>query len=408
MISNKRQALFWAALFLFLVAFILHIEQLFWMAAAVALILPVSLILARRKLHGLSVSRRAPQTLTAGEEGQVVLTVHNDASARRLFVQAVDGLPDRAEGNEAGGIIPVLPAGESERVTYTLQTTLRGVYGPGPLRLRTTDTLGIADYAREFDEQSEIVVYPAPLTLPGLWPRGGGARRARTPLRTVKGEGLDYYGIREYAPGDDIRRVDWKTTARTGDLMVREFHREVSLYAVGIVDLYQGTHRGEGEWSTLEQGIILAATAMKQAVDTGAPTCLIAEGIDDYSVTDTAYGSQLNRYLEALARAETTPEDNWPGAVVSHLSVVPRGATVCVFSPRTDETTLHLAQRLRARSLTVGWFLLEAAGGSEHHRAVSKTITQLTNAGCSVRVVDCSRPLPSQFSARQESHAAGI
>src|SRR6056297_2872499 len=96
MISNKRQALFWAALFLFLVAFVLHVEQLFWMCTAVALILPVSLLLARRKLNGLSITRQAPQTLTAGEEAEITLTVRNQSSARRLFVQAVDALPHKA------------------------------------------------------------------------------------------------------------------------------------------------------------------------------------------------------------------------------------------------------------------------------------------------------------------------
>ncbi|MFP3905081.1 MAG: DUF58 domain-containing protein, partial [Armatimonadota bacterium] len=256
MISKKRQALFWATVFLFLVAFILHIEQLFWMSAATALAFPLSVVLARRKLTGLSISRQNPQTLNAGETAHITLTVRNEATVRRLFIEARDGLPDKATDNRASQMIPVLPAGATRQVQYSFQAPLRGVYHLGPLSLEATDTLGISEYSRSFDDYADIVVYPTPVSLPNLWPRGGASNRAKTPRRALKGDGLDYYGIREYTPGDDVRRMDWKSTARFDSLMVREFHTEVSLYAVGILDLYAGVHTGEGEFSTLEQGVV--------------------------------------------------------------------------------------------------------------------------------------------------------
>ncbi|MFO7946379.1 MAG: DUF58 domain-containing protein [Armatimonadota bacterium] len=408
MISKKRQALLWATIFLFLVAFILHIEQLFWMSAATALILPLSSLLARRKLVGLSISRKSPQTLTAGETANIALTVSNDAAARRLFIEAHDGLPDRASPNRTSQMIPVLAAGATTEVNYSFETTLRGVYRLGPLRLEATDTLGISEYSRTFDDFAEILVYPTPISLPNLWPQGGAANRARTPRRALKGDGLDYYGIREYTPGDDVRRMDWKSTARSDTLMVREFHKEVSLYAVGVLDLYAAAHAGKGEFSTLEQGVVLAASVMKQAVDTAAPTAFIAVGRDDYTVAEPAFGSQTNRLMEALARAELTETDNWPDAVVQRLSIVPRGASVCVFSPRTDDTAVKLAQRLKIRELSVAWFILDAGGHPNHHRDVSETAARLSNMGCTVHLVDCTRPLQNQFSQGHRSYVQTI
>ncbi len=404
MISKKRQALFWATVFLFLVAFILHIEQLFWMSAATALILPISILLARRKLTGLSISRQNPQTLSAGETAEITLTVRNDASVRRLFIEAHDGLPDRALENRASRMLPVIPAGATRRVNYSFETTLRGVYHLGPLRLEATDTLGISEYSRAFDNYADIVVYPTPVSLPNLWPRGGASNRAKTPRRALKGDGLDYYGVREYTPGDDVRRMDWKSTARSDALMVREYHREVSLYAVGVLDLYAGAHAGEGEFSTLEQGIVLAASVMQQALNTAAPSAWIAVGREDYTVSEPAFGSQTNRLMEALARAELTNADNWPNAVVQRLSIVPRGASVCVFSPRTDDVAAQLAQHLKVRELSVAWFLLDAGGHPNHHRDVSQTAARLSNIGCTVHLVDCTRPLQTQFGTGQRSY----
>ena len=88
----KWHTLIWGSLFLLTVGFVLHIYQLFVMAAALGLLAPVSCALTRINLRNLKVSRRMPRRTVAGESIQVTLTIHNP-TARRRFLFTVPNPP---------------------------------------------------------------------------------------------------------------------------------------------------------------------------------------------------------------------------------------------------------------------------------------------------------------------------
>ena len=102
-----------------------------------------------------------------------------------------------------------------------LRTTVRGYFRIGPTRLRSGDLFGFFESERDFVRQHAIIVYPKIYALPDLGlgsarPFGeqrGGHRIYEDPLRVI--------GVRDYVPGDPLKRVDWKATARVGRLQSR-------------------------------------------------------------------------------------------------------------------------------------------------------------------------------------------
>ncbi len=397
--AHKRHALFWGAFFLGLVGFVLHSQQLFIMSAAAALLWPLSVLLGRGKLAGLRLSRSAPRMLQAGESTDITLHLHNPSRTRRLFVHVVDNLPEKAGSDRVRLTVPALSPGQQIELSYTLQTGLRGLYRLGPLSLETDDTLGLSSFAKHFEQLDDIAVCPVPLALPSLWPAGAAGRKQRKPRRVAGTDGLDFFGIREYVPGDELRRIHWPTTARMDELMTIQFAREEALDGAIILDLHERAHGGEGLYSTLEQGVILAATAARQADLRGGSVGLVAVGADDYSVPLEVGPSQYRHLLEALARVELTASDNWPDAVSERIHQIPRRCPAVVISPRTDDAAITVARHLLARHLAVSWFVLQQRDAPN-----LSTVSELESLGCRVRVVNCSLPLQAQFGTGYRTH----
>ena len=399
MLTSKRHALGWAAFFLFFVGFVLHARQLYLLSSAVAVLWPLSYWLGRRKLAGLDASRIAPASMQAGETADIGIVVKNPSSTRRLFLYASDTLPPRAGMQPPLHPISVLDPGGEARFSYRLHTPLRGVYALGPVRLHASDTLGLTTFTREIDVPGEVIVYPTPLMLPPLWPRVAAGRQARRTVRAPSEQGSDFFGIREYVPGDDPRRIHWRTSARRDQLMTIQYAHEEALEGIIILDLLSRHHEGEGELSTLEQGVRLAITAARQAELRAGWAGLIATGETDFSVVLDSGSNQYGRLQEALARVEPQQADGWPDGVREYLGPNPPRRPVIVISPRGGRGGLEMARMLLAHNQVVSWFALQTRADDK-----SRFLALLTSIGCQARAVDCTSPLQPQFSAMRVAH----
>ena len=127
-----------------------------------------------------------------------------------------------------------IPPRGSQRVSYTVLPQTRGRYRLGPLSVDITDPFALTRQRLEFDERDELLVTPEIedlLAPPPTAPSGQsfGASRARQLFRT----GEEYYTMRQYQEGDDLRRIHWPSVARTGELMIRQ--DESSRRANGLV-----------------------------------------------------------------------------------------------------------------------------------------------------------------------------
>ena len=159
----------------------------------------------------------APLKVERGRPAVGVLRVGSAGRAVRAGLTATD----TAGGRPVPVEIPRLRAGRKKTVSYELPTTRRGEIAVGPLRLIRADPLGLARRVRTYGEPVTLLVRPRTVALP-LLPSGRahhleGPTTDRAPAGTAT-----FHALREYVIGDDLRHVHWRSSARTGTLMVRQ------------------------------------------------------------------------------------------------------------------------------------------------------------------------------------------
>jgi uncharacterized protein (DUF58 family) len=168
-----------------------------------------------RNLLGLRVARLPHDPAFAGEPARCTYRIENPSHVPRRGLIL-------GRGAVAGHPVAVEPRSEVI-AELNLPTIRRGHLRPGRMTLSTAYPLGLfrAWSWIEFDEA--VTVYPRPLPVDAAPPAAGGEQSAET---TVRREGDEFSGLREYQPGDSPRRVDWKALARTGDLYTRHFEEQ--------------------------------------------------------------------------------------------------------------------------------------------------------------------------------------
>jgi uncharacterized protein (DUF58 family) len=214
---------------------------------------------AKRGARRLLVRRRLSDVrLKPGTRVVIALEVENRSPMPTSFLLLEDRLPTplgRAARLVIGGI---RPRGR-EGATYTLVPAARGRYLLGPLVIDASDPFALTRLRLEFDERDELLVAPEIEDLgaapdPSSGPSFG-ASRARQLFRT----GEEYYTMRPYQEGDDLRRIHWPSVARTGDLMIRQ--DESTRRASGLVFLdTRAAALGRSHTEPFERGVSIAAS----------------------------------------------------------------------------------------------------------------------------------------------------
>jgi uncharacterized protein (DUF58 family) len=262
------------ALLLFGAATTAQAGWLFVLAAGV-LGLVVGSLLVRHYLSVASVERSVPRRVRAGDEVRLGLGVHNSGK-RPLPVTRLDDALGAFE--ETSVLVERLPAGSSAQIELAKTALRRGVYASGTARLRTGSPAGLVRTTRSIDVASDIRVVPRwvelrsfPILEPSSFPSDLLHERART------GAGEEYLGVRGYRPGDPPRWVHWKSSARAGHLVVREYEEEV---ASRVVLVLAGADKGTPPDSAFEAIVQATASIARYALVTGHPVDLVRAGPD--------------------------------------------------------------------------------------------------------------------------------
>lgn len=205
-----------------------------------------------------------PQRVARHGECTATLRVHSNA---RRFAVRLDA-SERIGGRRVPIVVPRLQPGRTIESSYPIPTERRGVVPVGPLRLRRVGVAGLAAAAGTLGGTLEVYVCPRVLPVLGL---PSGARRGHVGAdERVERGGTDLVALREYVPGDDLRRLHWATTARTGTLMVREDADPARPYLTVLLDDRAGSYAGDG----LEDAVEVAASLANTAAEQGHPVHL--------------------------------------------------------------------------------------------------------------------------------------
>jgi uncharacterized protein (DUF58 family) len=220
------------------------IEMLVVGLAALLLVLGAAAWLRFQSPPQLAVSRRVhPDRLHVGSEGRIDLLVENLGSRPTPLLAATDWFD---EGRRAARfLVPPLAAGATARAAYRIPTRRRGRYRVGPIAIGVTDPFGMARRNEPSADEAELVVRPrvhdivAPVAVGSRISADHEATAARA---VVSDLGDEFVTLREYEVGDDLRRVHWRSTARTGDLMIRQDEARWRSRAAVVLDVQPGAH----------------------------------------------------------------------------------------------------------------------------------------------------------------------
>ena len=308
------------------------------------LVLGISYLWARLLRDGLNARRHLRGAwVLAGDMLNETFVVENDSDMPAMWVEVIDH--SELPGYHVDWVASV-DAKNHQSYQAEGRCQHRGVFTIGPWELRTGDPLGLFRVTIEYPETRSILVYPRAMVLPDLHlPRGDAPGAARTNRRTLHTT-TTVAAVRPYVPGDPLRSIHWRQTARQGEFMVKEFDIEPSGDLWIVLDLDATVQAGEGAASTLEYAITLTASLATQMLAENRRVGLASQG---YLVPPQSGQLQLWRILEVLAHAVATPNTSMAHLLRDLRQNVGRGRTIVAVTPSSDPAwtgeLLHLAER---------------------------------------------------------------
>ncbi len=260
--------------------------------------------------EGVEVTRTLDKEKVFAEEFvHVTVKVTNKSRMRIDRLEVEDGYPEvftLVLGENK--ISTRLDPGDEIKFSYILQCRKRGVHRIGPIKLVMKDRMGMVFEEQEIPSYTEILVYPSYKDVRKL--EALGAKRVLSRLFGVhrtrqKGIGVEFFGLRDYFPMDDFRRIDWKATARTGDLIVREFESERNIKVMLLLDCSISMGGGLPDNTKLDFAIRAAVMLAKVALERKDEVGLAAFSDKVYQYVPPKPGKDyFYKILEALAFVE--------------------------------------------------------------------------------------------------------
>ena len=221
-----------------------------------------------------------PGRAPVGSSARVILRLQNLSRLPTGTLLLEDRLP-YALGSRPRVVLERLGAHQASSVAYTVRADARGRYPVGPLVVRLTDPFGLCELDRAFPSVDRLIVIPQVVPLPSVRLGGEYAGTGDSRARSVAVHGEDDAATREYRRGDDLRRVHWRSTARTGELMVRREEQPWDSRATVVLDTRVSAHRGEGPTASFEWAVSAAASIAMHLRQAGYKVRLVTgSGID--------------------------------------------------------------------------------------------------------------------------------
>ena len=197
----------------------------------------------------------------------VTLTVHNHGPGTLTFLLLEDALPP-ALARPARVVVGGIPAGNEQVVSYRIAPRIRGSYALGPTSMWVSDPFGLARIRIESAAAGRLLVYPRVEDVPASEMALRGAGRGESKARELHRSAAEFYTMREYVLGDDLRRIHWPSVARTSKLMIRQDEATRRSAATIVLDNRAATLGPAGSRG-FERAISLAASIGRSLAGTG-------------------------------------------------------------------------------------------------------------------------------------------
>ncbi|MEU5130148.1 DUF58 domain-containing protein [Streptomyces mobaraensis] len=348
-------------------SYVLGQEGLLRVGLLLAVLPVVCVLVLHRTRHRITGDRvLSPARVIAGQEAQVRLRVANVSRVPTGVLLVEDQVP-WVLGPHPRFTLDRMQAGGHREVAYRVRADLRGRYPLGPLRLRLTDPFGMCEVSRGFGGHALLTAVPYCEPLPQLRLSGDAAGRGDGSLRTLALAGDDDVIPRAYRHGDDVRRVNWRATARAGELMVRREEQQRRAQATVLLDTRGVAYAGAGPGAPFERAVAAAASVAVHLLQLGFTVRLLTDTGAWLSGPEGVGGRAGGAALDPADAAGTLLDalavvDHSEGLDLSAAHDALRGDTggllVAFVGGLTDQEAARVAA-LRRRGTTALAFLLD-------------------------------------------------
>ena len=384
-------------------------EPLVQLGYALIVLVLIAVIVVRLGRHELRVERRvSPERAAPGESVTAHIQVENAGRGSAPLLLLEDALPDGVSGTPRFAIQGIEPGGTRE-TGYSIVPGRRGRYDIGPLTIAVVDPFGLARLRSAWDATCSVLVHPRIESL--SLPKEKGHRRSTSTSASRNPAGMrgeEFYTLREYVEGDDLRRTHWPATAKRGRYMIRQEESPWHTRATVVLDDRATAHDGAGTSSSFERAVEAAASLVDLYHRSGY-TYRVVAAVDQG--TPLARGPQhRSRCLDYLALARPHAERGGEDGLAKRLleldsSAAQEAALLVVTGTLTQEAAVSLAHAARRFRQAHAISFPGHRFGTQNTKArwngetqVVETLTILTRAGVGCLALGPDEPLAAAWS----------
>jgi uncharacterized protein (DUF58 family) len=401
--TRKGRAVLLLGVVCWIVAVVFGSRALYPVAAGLVLALPLAVAWVRITLRQPRVSRHWPneelverndvavELVLECEPGVPLPSVVAHERVGRLAEQDVE-LRARGRGRYAG--------------SYRLHDLPRGRHSFAPARLSITDPFGLAEAQLGIEEQQALVVYPRLAELERLFFDGGAGPNDGHRLLLRRPVGFEIHSVRDYQPGESLRRVHWPSTARRGALMVKELEDSPRDEVAVLLDGDATAVAGSPPDSAFDAAVRAAGSILLAQMRGGRRCVLVLNTAGRETQAVSSDGPEWQHALELLAAAE--PDAGRPAAALLESGVGPaaRSLELVVVTSRIEP---RLVSRLLERALTrraVALVHVDAGSFAGRPRRRDPELLRLQAAGVPIAVVRQGEDLAAALEGARVQEAA--
>ena len=397
----------WQAALLIVVLFFFSISSgwtvLYKLTYVLLTLFILSWLWARYSLRKLTFHRNTTSgRVQVGETFEERLMLDNTSVLPKLWVQIADGsdLP----GHRAGYVASM---GGRKRAMWKARTLCkrRGRFQLGPVTASSGDPFGLFRRRKFLTPSHELLVLPQVLPISsfalftgGLPGRGRSSRRA---LQTT----TNATTIRDYMAGDALSRIHWRSSAHYNKLMVKEFDLDPAVDAWIFLDLHDVVQAGEGEHSTEEYGVTLAATIATYLLRQDLSVGMIVNGQHREILSLDRGDRQIERVLELLAVVTAGPGPDLKEALALDALHFGRNTVAIVITPSNSRDWHEGIRHLQRRGVKVAVVGLNAAS-FENGPPDEDSLALLEGAGVPIMRIKRGDSLTQVLESSQERRFA--
>lgn len=335
---------------------------------------------SHRALGQLETKRRFQRHAFLGEKINIHLHVQNTGWLPLPWLELRETLPVELVGpNQFQSVIHLNPRAEA-KFEYSVEARKRGYYPIGPLSTSTGDILGLRDSLQAMTPADYLVVYPkiipfTSLKLPSRSPQG--TLRSALPLFE---DPARVFGKRGYVSGDSLRRVDWKSSAATGQLQVKVFEPSIALETCLMLNLNAGDYYYRSRIDSIELAIVIAASIANWIAGNKQMVGMMVNGHDPLSADGKPKNIPLRkgkrhlmRLLETLARVQRMDGSAFVPLVRQQRVELGWGTTLIVITGTADEALIHELYQARRSGQNAVLILVGTVASEHESRRRAKT-----------------------------------